>query len=877
MPRPPLFERVFRALLRVFPAEFRGDFGEQMADDFRDQREDARRAGSRPLVRLWARTIADAVRRGPREHLEILHRDAGYALRLLRRRPGLAAGALFTLAIGIGLNTSVFSLVNGVLWRDLPLPASDRLVRLYQVSPAPEFEKTEASPANFLDWEAQSKTLDALTTIGVWSETLLGDGDPEEVSVARVSHGFSRLVPVRLTLGRLFVDDDYAPLRASFASRVPGRRSVPVEPPVAILSHAMWQRRFHGRPDIIGNKVRLGNGSVEIVGVFEAGFAFPGWETAEVWVPVVPDPSQRRARFVNAFGRLAPNVTLQDAQAEFDVIAGQLAVAYPEANQGRGIRVVGLRDSIVGGMSMALWLLMGAAACVLLIACANVGNLLLAHASGRRLELATRVALGATRGHLVRQGVTEGVLLAGCGGATGFLLAYWTLPLLVRSAPAEIPRLTEVSVDFRVLVFTAVLSIAIGLLCGLAGTLSLDRLNLRGALRAAGADAGGHGRRFRQALTVSQIALALMLVVAAGLLVRTLRTVGALDLGFDPRNVISVGLTPDLKKYAGVDGKARFEAELISRVRSLPGVVAAGIGSRPLGGGGMGTRVTLPEDPESERPISVDAVGPGYLEALGARLVSGRFVNERDVSSSTAVALVNEAAARSFWPNVPAVGRSIVNDGEVLQIVGVVSDVRRAALESEPQPTLYFPSAQTRVFWINNMLVRTTGDPRHVLPAVRAVMRQLDPVQALTRIQTLEERVGEATAGRRQILALVGLFSLIALILAVVGVYGVVAESVAQRVPEIGVRMALGATSADVIRLILLQGSWMVVLGLIVGVMASAALNRVMAGFVFRVSTTDPGTYAIACLCLAAATLAACAIPAARAARVDPVLALRQE
>jgi putative ABC transport system permease protein len=589
----------------------------------------------------------------------------------------------------------------------------------------------------------------------------------------------------------------------------------------------------------------------------------------------VLEPVGRRARYLSAFGRLAPGVSLQQAQAELDVIAGQLASAYPRANKGWRIRSVGLLDSMTEGIRIQLWFLFGAAGCVLLIACANVANLLLAHAVGRRHELATRVALGASRAHLVRQAVTEGLLLAAAGGAAGLALAFWLLPLIVRLAPAAIPRLSEVAVDGRALGFTAATSLLVGLGCGLAGWLRPDHATARGVLRSAG-PAAGQGRRLRQALTVSEIAVALMLVVATGLLVRTLRTVGGLELGFDPSNVISIGLTPDIRQYAG-PAKVQFESDLITRVRSLPGVVAAGIGSRPLGGGAFATEVTLPESPGQAIPISLDVVGPGYLDALGARLTNGRAFDARDVAGAPQVALVNAAGASRLWPGQAAVGRFLAIEDHRIEVVGVVADVRRKGLEADVEPTLYLPSAQKLRFSTGNMLVRTHSAPEEILPAIRAIMRQVDRNQALTRVQTLAARLGEALAPRRQMLWLVGLFSMMALGLALVGVYGVMAESVAQRVPEIGVRMALGATGADVVQLVLRQGSLMIALGLMLGIAGAAALNRVMSGFVFRVSTTDPGTFAVACVCLTAATLAACVVPAARASRIDPVLALRQE
>jgi putative ABC transport system permease protein len=443
----------------------------------------------------------------------------------------------------------------------------------------------------------------------------------------------------------------------------------------------------------------------------------------------------------------------------------------------------------------------------------------------------------------------------------------------------SIPRLDEVRVDGRVLAFSTALSIGIGVACGLVASLSIDALNPRSGFRISGAAAGAQGRGFRQTVTVVEIAVALMLVIAAGLLVRTMRVVSGLDLGFDRRNVLAIGLSPDRTKYPSARARLAFEEDVLAGVRALPEVIAAGIGSSPLrgGGGGLGTRVTLASDPGTLRQIAVDVVSSGYLDALGVRLLSGRFFADGDAQGTPRVAIVNDVAARRFWPDRSAIGQSVIRDDREAQIVGVIGDVRRQDLEADPEPTLYLPSAQTPNMSTGHMLVRTAGDPRESLPAIREVLRRIDPEVPLSRVRTLDELLGRATASRRQILWLAGLFSLMSVALALVGVYSVMAESVAQRVPEIGVRMALGATTADIVRLIVRQGGTMAVLGIGGGLVGAYALNRVMAGFVFRVPTTDPATYFFASAVLVAATLAACGVPARRAARVDPVLALRHE
>ncbi|MEX2662257.1 MAG: ABC transporter permease, partial [Vicinamibacterales bacterium] len=758
-------DRVYRALLKLFPREFRGDFGDQMADDFRDQRDDA--ASSRERARLWTRTLLDALRRAPSEHLDILRRDAGYALRLFRRRPGTTASALLTLAIGIGLTAAIFSVVYGVLWRSLPLPGSERLVSLSEVSPPPAREPFRVSPANFLDWQQDTRTLDGLATIARPSIRIVQHGFAEEVEGAAVSADFFRIVPARVVVGRLLNAGDYESLSAQLAARDPKAPDAAPIPTSAVIGHRLWQRQFSGRADIIGQRAALGRWNVEVVGVLEKDFVFPLAPEAECWLPDVLEPVQRRARYLMAIGRLAPGATVAEAQAEFDVIASRMEAAHPEGNKGWGARVTSLREHVTAGVQTQLWFLFGTACCVLLIAAANVSNLLLTHTSGRQRELVTRVALGASRAHLVRQALTEGLVLAVAGGVGGFLIAWWAVPSLVALAPQNIPRLTEVALGWEALAFAAIASVSVGLTCGLAASVTAGRSALGTTLRSTGA-AGGHGGRVRQALIVGEIALALLLAVAAGLLVQSMRVVSALPLGYDPSNVISIGFSPDIRGMRdGGAAKARLEADLTDSIRSLQGVVAAGVGSRPLNPGGMGTAITLPGDPTHDVRITIDAVGPGYLEALGARLLEGRLLHDHDGLKAEPVALVNETAAKRHWPG-GALGQTFLHeDKRPVLIVGVLNDVRRTGLEPDPEPTLYVPSAQTGSFWTNNMLVRTSGDPRELLPAIRTVVRQAYPELPLTRIETLVEGLAIATAPRRFTLWLVSLFSIIALGLAV--------------------------------------------------------------------------------------------------------------
>jgi putative ABC transport system permease protein len=488
------------------------------------------------------------------------------------------------------------------------------------------------------------------------------------------------------------------------------------------------------------------------------------------------------------------------------------------------------------------------------------------------------VALGASRRVLVRQSLTEGLLLGSIGGAFGLLIAVVGVPALVALAPADTPRLAEIGVNGPVLGFTSILSIVAGLACGLAACLSLDRANPKTAFRQAGAGAVPRGRPFRYALTVTQVALALMLTVASGLLIRTMRAVENLELGFQPDRVIAIGVSPSFRKYGSMEAIQQFNATLLERLKSHPGIVAAGVGARPLAGGGAGmSGVRVPGGPAEGVRMSWDSTSPGYFAALGMSLVTGRLFTDADTAQAPAVVVLNERAARDLGIADSPIGKTVTAGNESMQVIGVVADSRRGQLEAAPAPAAYQPFLQNKRTSMGQVLIRTNGDPMAIVNDVRAIVGELDPELALRNIQTLDSRLGEAMAPRRFILRLVGLFSILALALAMIGLYGVIAESVAQRVPEIGVRMALGAAPVDILRLVMAQGGWMVAVGVVLGIGGAIALRDSMASFVFGVPTSDPLSFIVAAVSLLGATLIACLVPARRAAAVDPVIALRQE
>jgi putative ABC transport system permease protein len=867
-------DRLFRALLNLFPREFRGDFGDDMAADFQDQREAAAASGRRSSVlRVWTRTIVDMLRRAPREHLDVFLRDAGYAIRLFGRRRAMTMSALVTLAVGIGLNAAAFSMIEGVLWRPLPLPDSDRLVRMSQARERGALA-VAASPGNVADWHEQTKTLDAIATIRVSSVTITGHDGAEEFIVAAVTRDFFPMLAARPALGRLFAASDYVRLDSQMAALHGAAKAEKLEQAVTIISYDLWQRQFGGRANVIGERVDFGKKRVlEVVGVASKDFVSPIVRNVHAWVPDVPDPDARGIDFVFVLGRLAPGASVQAARAEFQVIGERLADAYPVENSNRGqIQVISLRDNMTASVRTQLWFLFGMTICVLLIACANVMNLLLTLASGRQRELATRLAVGASMAHLVRQAVTEAIVLSAAGGLAGFLLARWTVPALIAIAPRTIPRLNEVSVGPAVLVFTLAISIAVGLVAGVGTAFAASRSVIGAPLRTAGA-AAGQGRRLRHTLIVVEVALALMLAVAATLLVQTMRAVTALPLGFTPQNVIAAAIRQDVN---GQGTKADFEARFVSAIRRMPGVVAAGVGSRPLTSAGMGTAISLPDDPATLQDIAVEPVGVGYLEALGARIVEGRFFDADDDEAAPPVAIVNQVAARRYWSSA-AVGQTFVRDKQRVTVVGVLGNVRHAALEKEIEPMLYLPDMQTNNFWSNHILVRTAGDPGELLPAIRTVVRGIDPRLPVSRVETLEARLDAATAPRRFTLWLVGLFSLIAVALAAIGVYGVLSESVSQRSSEIGIRMTLGATASSIMALVLRRAVGLIVAGVAIGIGGTFAAREIMSSFVYGVTPTDAWSYAVGTAGLLIVTLGASAMPARRAARIDPVVALRQE
>ena len=886
--------RWFRALLRLFPAEFRGDFGRQMVDDFRDQREEtAARRGTRGRLLLWCRTVADLLRRAPLEHADVLRRDAAYAIRILRKRPASTATVIASIAIGIGLNTALFTVVRGVLWQSLPLAGSDRLVLIVELDPAFPERFPSLTPGDFVDLREQTRAFSSVAASSQDRQTIVDPGEPEDLAGRMVSEGYFETLGARPVLGRTFTETDYAAGNIDFSrSAIAGRldqraNGQPLVRSVIVISHQLWHRRFLGRPDVVGQQLRLASGvMVEIVGVMgpemKAIAPVVGF-TPEWWMPRALSRTGR-GNALETVARLAPGQSLDGARAELATVSASIAAAFPGAKPDRTFRAIPLLEMVVKDVRSQLMLLLGASFCVLLVTCVNVIHLFLANAAGRRVELATRVALGATRGTLIRQTLTESAVLASMGGVGGLFLTVWALPLLVSIAPEGIPRLNEIDVDWRTYAFAATAAIVVALLCGVAASLPLTMLKPWRALGSARSRGTLQGRRIRRVLAVGEIAAALVLVVASMLMVRTMRALLTQDLGFNPQGVISAPLPrpsrPPLEP-AALAQTHDAGGQVIEAVSQLPGVLAAGVGGSPLGlQMGVGG-VTLPGDPRELPTVGFAPVSVGYFEALGVRLREGRLFTSEDGTGAPMVAIVGESTARKFWPSSSAVGQTLLLPANrppatrPVQVVGVIADMTEWGLEMKVGG-IFVPHVQSFVA-PERMVIKTDRDPQALLPAIKAIVRRVNPEHPFPDVTPLQAEIDRATAPRRFVLRLIGMFSFLGLALAVIGIYGVLAESVAERVPEIGVRIALGARPADVAALIMRQAVWMVTVGLGLGLAGAVLVSRQMTALVFGVGTLDPLSYAVACAMLVTAALAACAIPARRAVALDPVVALRSE
>lgn len=802
--------------------------------------------------------------------METLIRDIRYGVRSLSKRPGFTVIALIALALGIGANTAIFSLVNAVLLQPLPFAEPERLVWVWgNISNGGN--QASVSPPDYLDYRQQNTSFEEFAAAFGGSVPLnfTGSGEPERLTAAGVTGNYFKALGAQPALGRTFLIEN----------EKPGNDQV------AILSYALWQKRFGGDRSILDKTIVLDGRSCAIIGVMPSTFTFP--QSAELWVPInfdiAPGMKQRKAHFLRPIGKLKEGVTLAQAQADLDRIAAALEQQYPESNQGWSLRLVSLREQLIGTTRPTLFILFGAVGFVLLIACANVANLLLVRAAGRQKEIALRSALGASRLRIVRQMITESVLLALAGGALGAFLAVWGVELLVKMSEGSIPPTAQVRIDSTVLTFTFLVSLLTGVLFGLAPAFRTMNLNLIESLKEGGrswADSGKRNRT-RSTLVVFESAIAVVLLIGAGLLVRSLIQLQNVKPGFDPDNVLTMRVDLPMEKYSTPEKTGAFFAELERRVSSLPGVETVGtVTELPL----SGQPNDMPYTVEGRPPVSIDQafdddfrrVNRNYFEAMRIPFLRGRNFTEKEVRESAKVVIISDLLARQVFPNEEPIGKRLVMalGNEPFEIIGIVGDIRHRALETAPFPAMYMPTSQSP--W-TNLVVRTKSDPANLVGPVRKEVRAIDPDQPVADVRTMNEWMNTAVAGPRYRTALLALFALVALVLAATGIYGVMSYSVSQRTHEIGVRMALGARRSDVLRLVVGQGMSLVLIGVGLGLLGAFALTRVMSTLLFGVTAKDPITFVVVAALLTLVAFVACYVPAHRATRVDPLVALRYE
>ena len=812
-----------------------------------------------------------------------LLQDVRYGLRVLRQKPGFTAVAVLTLALGIGANTAVFSLVSAVLVRPLQYREAERLVTVWEDGTAAGFPRDVLAVGNFADWRAQNSVFEEMAAADQRTFDLTGEGgEPEKIFGLGVTSNFFPLLGAEPALGRIFLPEEDSPGAAR----------------VAVLSQGLWQRRFGGERSAVGRDVLLNGEHYTVAGVMPADFEF-AYPNVDLWIPVAFTPEQlndHANHYLEVVARLKPGVTVEQARADLNVVARRISEAHPEDATGLSAAVVPLREYLAGNVRTPLLLLLAAVALVLLIACANVAGVLLSRAAARRREIAVRAALGASRLRIVRQLMTESVLLSAAGGLLGALLALWTFAFLGQLVPAGMRAMSEPRLDSAVLAFTLLVSLLASLAFGLAPALQASKTDLNDALKQAGGRGGaGWGRTLRGAFVVAEVALALVLLVGAGLVVRTLYNLRGQYAGLRPENVLTVRTQLADNRYREPARRAAFYEGVLERVKGLPGVVAAGYTTAvPLTrkGGANGLSVEGKDNgPDSNWNANHRQVSPDYFRALGLSVREGRGLTEQDDEGAQPVVAVNETLARSFWPGESALGKRFKvglpdSPQPWLTVVGVVDDVRQMASDEPVKAEMYVPYRQAAVYWKSStyasfaprdLVVRTSVAPTSIAPAVRGAVREVDAYQPVSGVRTLEDVLGRDTAQRRVGVILLAAFAGLALLLSALGIYGVLAFFVVQHTPEIGVRMALGASPADMLRMVVGRGMRLALAGVGVGLLCALALTRLIESQLFGVSATDPLTFAGLALLLAAVALLACLVPARRATKVDPMVALRYD
>jgi putative ABC transport system permease protein len=805
--------------------------------------------------------------------MNTLWQDLRYGARMLFRNPGFTVVAVLALTLGIGATTAIFSVVNSVLLKPLPYPESERLVFLSEWSP--QIAGMSVAYPNFLDWREQN---DVFENIGVYrrqSYNLTGTGEPERLVGGMVSADLFAALRVNALRGRLFTNEE----------------DQPGATPVALLSYGLWQRRFGGDPNVVDQQLTLNGRSYTVIGIMPPDYAFPS--RAELWTPVgqsARDPGwENRGNHPGLYGmaRLKPGVTVEQARAGMESVAVNLEKQYPGPNTGNRVTVTPALENVVRDVKPALYILLGVVGFVLLIACANVANLLLAHATTRQKEMAIRTAMGASRWRIVRQLLTESVLLSFVGGGLGLLLASWGVKLIVAISPNSIPRSREITVDNRVLVFTIAVAVLTGIFFGLVPALQASRPDLNETLKDAGRGSTGRRHVLRNALVVAEVALTMVPLMSAGLMIRSFYRLQQVDPGFNGDNLLTFNIALPQKKYPEDAQQISFGQQVAERLRALPGVETVGLSSGlPLGNNGWQTSFVVDGQPPPEpgrTPLTEAAVAsPDYFAAMGITILKGRNFAEADTKDAPRVALIDEEFARRFWPDEDPIGKHIRPGGNdprnpLVEIVGIVRRVKMEGLNQESDRVQsYYPIRQLSASNLT-VVIKTSQEPMNIAAAVREQVLAVDPDQPIYNLNSMQQLRAESIAPERLNLMLFTCFAVVALTLASVGIYGVMSYAVTQRTHEIGIRMALGAQPRNVLGMVVRQGMALTVTGLALGVGGALLTTQLMAGLLFGTSATDPLTFVAIPLLLAGVALGACFVPARRATKVDPMIALRYE
>ena len=793
-------------------------------------------------------------------------KDLRFAVRILAKSPAFSLMAAVALALGIGANTAIFSVVNAALLRRLPFADPDRLVMVMEQSPRTS-RPNVINPNNFIAWQDRNRSFERIAALVEFDASLTGNGEPEVVPTLTVSDGFFEILGVRPLIGRWFTSHE----------DTPGNDNV------AILSEGLWRRRYGSDAAILGRKIQINGKTLAVVGVMPAGFRFPQTK-ADVWQPMAMDRAKNYpGRFLSSVARLKPATTLAAAQAEMNLLASQLQKERPDYNSRWGITVLDLREQAVGDVRTPLLVLLGAVGLVLLIACANVANLMLMRAAGRGREVAIRTALGASAARIIRQLLAESILLALAGGALGLIVGIEAMKILSAALPDTIAyaNLKTIHLDSTVFVFALALSLVSGILFGLAPALKAARADVQESLRDGGRGVAGRRSYLRQTLVVAEVALSMMLLVGAGLLIRSFQKLSSVDPGFDAQHVLSMQLSVGGRYNR--EKLVQFDREMLDRIRALPGVEAAGTSHfLPLGrvipGTGM-WRADRPRPNRGEEPVTdVLVVMPGYFAAMSTPILRGRVFDDRDRAGVPHTIVVNQSLARKFYPDEDPIGKVLtVQWGpEPYQIIGVVSDVHQRSLDKEINNEVFISNLQEPSGPVY-LVARTHGDPRRLASGIQSAIHSIDGSLAISDVRTMDEYVSASVAAPRFNTILLGAFAGLALVLAAVGIFGVISYSVTQRRREIGIRRALGATATSVLSLVVLQGIILTVIGIAIGTAGALALSRVLSTLLFGVASTDPSTFIAVAFLLAFVAAAASFLPARRASRVDPAEALRYE